>query len=310
MKKMSFILISILACAVSSFALEDPEKDCTTLIQQVISDPADAIAAQDFETANDQYDTFVADDFTVPPGKIWSIESIDFYGYCGWSTLHEAINLHCHVFANSASDEPDGIPVYDPRAIWHEAWPPSDPNVTFIDDCSVSVTPGPPPIFGPGTYWLACYPEMSFADAGQWYWIPSYANNGFTAKANNPGGGFGFPSGWNDIDSGIIPIDEKDMAFTLCGYIYSTTTSTSTTTTHPSTTTTVPSTTSTTTSTFTADDDSANDDTAEDDSAADDASDDSMPSDDSGNEIPGDDSGGGFTASGHFAGSGSSGCGC
>ncbi|HDH96544.1 MAG TPA: hypothetical protein ENF73_02305 [Proteobacteria bacterium] len=199
-------------------------------VQDVSSTNTNAYATQDFETSSDAYDIFWADDFVVPSGKTWIIESIHVNGDC-WNTaspnLLNASSLNCYIFANASGDVPDGMPAgYGGDGIWQESWSPSDANVTISNGslgtpCSWDVDVVTPPVLSEGVYWLACYPAMDLSVGGQWGFNVSDTTNGFVAKVVNPGGGFGFPTTWTDINDastfGSIGLTQQDVAFSLYG---------------------------------------------------------------------------------------------
>src|SRR5262245_26097249 len=58
------------------------------------SNPNGGTACQDFETANDIYDCKIAEDFTIPTGPSWYIDSIKLFGtYSATAVLNSGLLL-------------------------------------------------------------------------------------------------------------------------------------------------------------------------------------------------------------------------
>ncbi|MBZ0273709.1 hypothetical protein K8I61_16845 [bacterium] len=257
----------------------------------------DAYTCQDYDQFTDSMDTFIADDFAVPAGQVWRIDEVVLYGdgWHGLSSLEDADSVSCHIYNNASfgGSRPAGYPTGFSAGIWHETWPIDNVHVTILDAFDVRFEPDAPPVLGRGTYWMVCYPTLSYIDHGAWGMRVTENAHGEESKITNPGGGTGYlPISWGDLDN-YFDIDQTDVAWRLSGAVILPTTTTtthgSTTTTHGTTTTTHGSTTTThvttttgagtTTTTDGGDDDDATDDDADDDTSLDDDTDDDFDDD-------------------------------
>ena len=195
--------------------------------QPASSTNTNAYADQDFETANDVYDIFIADDFTNT--QSWSIQTIFVPGNT-WNPgcdLTCADYLHFQIYADGGG-APDGYPDGGlggggNSPIWSLSVTPADSqvelsagtggfltNVTLNLDTPINLTPG--------TYWLVFYPEMSFGTCSQYGRYVSDTTNGYIAQVINPGAGFGFPTVWTAVtDASTWVLTQQDFAFRLEG---------------------------------------------------------------------------------------------
>ena len=181
-------------------------------------------ACQDFETANDAFDMFIADDFTNT--VTWTIESIFVPGNT-WNPgcdLTCANTLHFQLYADGGG-VPDGDPYGGGNSpVWSLSVPPTDAQVTlsggvsgYLTDVTLNLTTAIN--LSPGTYWLVFYPQMDFASCCQYGRHVSDTTNGNEAKVINPLGGFGFPTVWTDVtDPSTYGIAQSDFAFRLEGF--------------------------------------------------------------------------------------------
>jgi hypothetical protein len=172
-----------------------------------------AFASQDFEPAWDAFDIYAADDFqnTSP----WYVDSILTAG--GWNSpvdLHTASAIHWYIYADNGG-EPAGVPG-DGNEYWSITLSPTDPQVVLesVDARSVLLNLNVPINLPPGTWWLVYYVSMEFNRFGQYGWQATTAPVwGVVGEQNNPGGGFGYPPGWNSNSYNY------DYAFRLDGTI-------------------------------------------------------------------------------------------
>ena len=179
---------------------------------------------QDFETANDAYDTFMADDFTN--ASSWYIDTIftPGAGWNGFTTLLNASMLHWEIYADNGG-VPDGDPYGGNPPVWSLSIPPTDPRVIITNGnqafpsnalLDLSATPVNLPA---GTWWLVYYPSLdSTAGGGQYGRLVSDTTNGYNSQVVQPGGGLGFPTTWSDA-SVAFGMSQTDFAFRLEGKI-------------------------------------------------------------------------------------------
>ena len=187
-------------------------------------------ADQDFETASDPYDIFIADDFTNT--QPWSIQTIFVPGNT-WNTgcdLTCADYLHFQIYADGGG-VPDGYPDGGLGGggnppIWSLSVIPTDSQVSLTTGTggflsNVTLKLNTPIKLTPGTYWFVFYPEMSFTTcAAQYGRHVSDTTNGYVAQVISPGGGFGFPTVWADVTSASIwNLTQQDFAFRIEGTV-------------------------------------------------------------------------------------------
>ncbi|MCZ7586934.1 MAG: hypothetical protein M5R36_28290 [Deltaproteobacteria bacterium] len=210
----------------------DPLIICTELLEQPPTDDSSDVS-QDFEVSLDDYDSFGADDFSVPAGVAWEIVRITIFGAAPSGDPDNADDVRCAIFDNGTGNVPDGVPG-DP-ALWSDEFEPGLAGYQQFGTRDLLLYPSTAPVLGAGTYWLSCWVRMSSDPFGQWYWEEATSSTGFTAQWINPGDGYGTGAvDWTDIQT--LGSTADDMAFELCGSI-TTVTTTTTTTTIPGTTT-------------------------------------------------------------------------
>jgi len=180
-----------------------------------------AYANQDFETAYDAYDVFIADDFVN--AEAWTLRNIWVPGElwnCSYCDLHNANTLTWQIYADGGG-VPDGNP-WAGGAFWSLTLVPSDPQVAIYYGglgyySSTWLTPSNPPVIPPGHWWLVFYPQMDFGlGYGQYGRQWSDTTNQTVAQVINPGGGFGFPSYWSAAPP-LYGVSQQDVAFRLSG---------------------------------------------------------------------------------------------
>ncbi|MBW2149777.1 MAG: hypothetical protein JRI22_22525 [Deltaproteobacteria bacterium] len=190
-------------------------------------DNTNVYANQDFETANNSADTWIADDFTNT--RAWVINKIFVPGntWNGAQNLTEADYLNFQIWADSPG-VPDGYPDGglggSGSPVWSLRVTPSYSQVTLSEGASgyntnVTVDLTTPVNLGPGTYWLIFYPELSYTDHGQYGRHVSCTTNGYDAQVINPGGGLGLPTSWTSAKSAWGTFSEQDFAFRLDGSV-------------------------------------------------------------------------------------------
>jgi thermolysin len=175
---------------------------------------------QDFTAPdNDQYDLFLADDFSFE-------STVDLTGIYVPNTLwnpgrpiFNAQRLHFEIYAD-ANGRPDGDPSGSGNApVWSRSIEPGDPRIKIFKGAAdlmsnFLLTLDTPATLPAGTYWLVAYPELTFASYGQSAQHVSDTTNGATAMVINPGKGFGLPDTWTPItEVAIWDNDRQDLAF-------------------------------------------------------------------------------------------------
>jgi len=167
-----------------------------------IQAPGGGMATQDFEPANDGLDCFGADDFVVPAGETWYVDSIIFYGtYSPTATVLEA-GIVIKIYENVAGTF--GSLVF------------SDSITTDVDyNQDGWLTPdwvGNPIMLTSGSYWIVAQARKDFilptgGTGGQWYWVRDSNLVGEPGLWTNPNNGFATGCNtWAPLYSCIGPI--------------------------------------------------------------------------------------------------------
>jgi len=147
----------------------------------------------DFPTFNSD----LADDFVVPAGQEWTVQSIDADGtYFGG--VGPANSFNVFFYTNNA-----GIPGTQIYSATNRPW--TQVGSTF------TVNLPTPAVLTPGTYWVEIQANMTDSCCGEWGWTDRTVQSNNGAAWQNPGGGFaicmtwgrrGDPAGCN-IDPGV-----------------------------------------------------------------------------------------------------------
>jgi hypothetical protein len=133
----------------------------------------------------DDFPTFssdLADDFVVPGGQTWNVESIDADGVY-FNGAGPAFNWNVFIYANNGTLP--GAPVYSTLN-----QPVTQVGTTF----TVNLTPAA--VLPAGTYWIEIQANMDFATQGEWGWTDRTVQSNNPAAWQNPGGGFGICPTW------------------------------------------------------------------------------------------------------------------
>jgi hypothetical protein len=172
-----------------------PQFPQVILYDQYNNAGTNATSSQDFELAFDPFDDFTADDFVVPGGQTWSVESVDADGtYAGFPG--PVLNFNVFFYSDSG-----GLP--GALVASHTAQSYVQVGSTF------TVTLSPAVSLGAGTYWVSVQARMDFTVGGQWYWTDRTVQSNSAAAWQNPGGGFGVCTTWGQrggscgIDPGV-----------------------------------------------------------------------------------------------------------
>jgi hypothetical protein len=139
---------------------------------------------QDFETAQNAFDTEAADDFTVPAGQTWAPQRAFVDGVKIGGSGPGTTNIVNVAIYNSAGTLPAaGPPLYSAQVT-------SDPGTAYPD---FDVPLPAAPVLGPGTYWFSAQARMDAGPMGTdvWSWGETPFQLGSGAVYRNPGDGYG-----------------------------------------------------------------------------------------------------------------------
>ncbi len=191
MKKTNLVLLTFLLAEFSCnlFGQTDP-----TITGQVVGEPIEfysgvlwyqmnspgtsSITSQNFETVNDIYDSFAADDFGLMD-DIWSVTQIDLLGaYYNGSGPASSVNVW---FYSDSVGLPGQI-IYSALNII---------PVNGLTTGSFSIMLPNPVVLFEGMYWFCVQANMDQNPYGQWGWTERTITDFSESAWRNPGGGFG-----------------------------------------------------------------------------------------------------------------------
>jgi hypothetical protein len=128
------------------------------------------------------FDADLADDFVVPGGETWNVESIDADGVY-FNGAGPADSFNVFIYTDSG-----GLPGTQVYSTTNQPWVQN--GTTF----TVSLSPAA--VLSAGTYWIEIQANMTFAVGGQWGWTDRTVQSNNPAAWQNPGGGFGVCTTW------------------------------------------------------------------------------------------------------------------
>jgi hypothetical protein len=180
------------------------------------------VPSQNFETAYDVYDCDAADDFTVPGGKVWTVDEIEVaYSYNVLTSPPSPTNLTVRFYNDNAGR---------PGILIKEFVGFNVPSATFI----TGAIPLPAPvILESGVKWVSFHENLNFSPSGQIYWSNRSVQSGYESCWINPGDGFstgattwtpqrtaGVGGGASpDLIFGIVGVESQAVPFPLIGSI-------------------------------------------------------------------------------------------
>jgi Kelch motif len=145
----------------------------------------------------------LADDFVVPGGQTWNVESIDADGVY-FNGPGPAASFNVFFYADNA-----GLPGTQVYAA---------ANQTFTQNGSTfTVTLPTAAVLSAGTYWVEIQGNMTFNPNGEWGWTDRTVQSNSPAAWQNPGGGFGFCPTWTVKTVCIPTAGGPDQVYRLNG---------------------------------------------------------------------------------------------
>ncbi len=146
----------------------------------------------------------LADDFVVPTGQTWNVQSIDADGAYFFG-VGPAIDWNVFFYADNA-----GFPGAQVYSTTHQ--PVQQNGSTF------TVNLPSPAVLSAGTYWVEIQANMTFGTQGEWGWSNRTVTSYNAAAWQNPGGGLGVCRSWSrrGATCGTDP-SEPDQMYRLNG---------------------------------------------------------------------------------------------
>ncbi len=159
------------------------------------------VISQDFQPAQDAFDCEAADDFYVPAGTAWGIQTVVALGSFNGAGPPSSVDL---VFYADQAGSP-GAAVC--------AYPTQSPNI-FGGDFSFALPF--PCMLQPGHYWMSVQANMD-SSAGNWGWRRRTIQAYDTARWRNPGNGIGTGCTTFGPVTTCLAVPDPDLLFLLAG---------------------------------------------------------------------------------------------
>ena len=129
------------------------------------------------------YNADLADDFVVPSGQTWNVQSINADGFY-FNGTGPANSFNVFVYTNSA-----GFPGAQVYSTLNQTW--TQNGTTFTVNLS------PAAVLTAGTYWIQVQANMTRNPNGEWGWTDRTVTSNNAAAWQNPGGGFVLCPSWS-----------------------------------------------------------------------------------------------------------------
>src|ERR1700686_2204875 len=133
----------------------------------------------------------LADDFVVPAGQTWNVQSIDADGVY-FNGAGPATSWNVFIYANSA-----GLPGM-------QIFSATNQSVTVVGTTYTVALPVPA-VLTAGTYWVEIQANMTFGTQGEWGWTDRTVQSNNPAAFQNPGGGLGVCPTWMPKLADCVP---------------------------------------------------------------------------------------------------------
>jgi len=133
----------------------------------------------------------LADDFVVPGGQTWNVDSIDADGLY-FNGAGPATDWNVFIYTDSG-----GLPGTQIYSTTNQ--PVTQNGTTFTVNLS------PAAVLGEGTYWIEIQANMTFGTQGEWGWSDRTIQSNNPAAFQNPGGGLGVCPTWAPKLADCIP---------------------------------------------------------------------------------------------------------
>lgn len=145
--------------------------------------PSDThVVSQDFVDGVpfDQFDTRAADDFLVPDGFLWLIDTVKVFGTFDGAAPNNLQSLDVDFYKDEGGLPGDLVPT----CVFDNILP------VDIDDPSFMINLPTTCKLRPGTYWMSVRANMLFNPDGQWFWNERAVQTLNPFVWENPGNGF------------------------------------------------------------------------------------------------------------------------
>ena len=205
-------LFLALCVAVPSVVALSKDAEAATVLHDQFDNSATTITnSQNYESDFDSYDSEAADDFQVPAGTTWTVETIEVSGqYTAGFTPPTGVNVRLYSDAT-------GLP-----GALVEEWLNVQPTGGFGSPnySNFSVPLAASPQLGSGHYWISV--QANLVAGSHWSWRNRTVTTLSPAAYRNPGGGWETPcETWGQraasCSGGDIAATDPDQMFALFG---------------------------------------------------------------------------------------------
>jgi len=145
----------------------------------------------------------LADDFVVPGGETWNVESIDADGLY-FNGPGPATDWNVFIYTDSGGLP--GTQVYSTL---------NQPVTVVGTTLTIKLTPAA--VLSAGTYWIEIQANMTFGTQGEWGWTDRITQTGNSAAFQNPGGGLGVCPSWTAKLTCIPTATGPDQVYRING---------------------------------------------------------------------------------------------
>jgi hypothetical protein len=180
---------------------------CGTLLYDQTNSAGTGTVSQNFEAANDAFDSQAADDFVVRAGSVWTIQRVNVNGVY-FNGAGPAASVNVTFYFNSGTLPGAAVPggTYT--------------NLPMTDTAGNFSVPLPTNlVLSAGTYWVSVQANLNFTPDGEWGWLDRTVQSNSPAAWQNPGGGFGFGCLTWGARAGTCSVDPAapDQIFQIVG---------------------------------------------------------------------------------------------
>ncbi len=185
------------------------------VIPDVLWDQTAGISSADISSQNftdgggafDQFDTRAADDFLVPDGFVWIIDTVAVFGAFDGISPDNIESLNVYFFTDG-----DGLPDKEiPECVYGNILPEDITVPNFVIDLPEKCK------HLPGLYWVSVQTNISFTVSGQWFWHENTVLRLDPFVWENPGDGFTTGCVEFSPAQADCGADDPDLAFQLAG---------------------------------------------------------------------------------------------
>ena len=146
----------------------------------------------------------LADDFVVPSGQTWTVQSIDADGvYFNGGGPATSFNVIFYIDSGGVPGAIVGGALFLP----------------FTQSGSTFTVPLGGVILSTGHYWVEIQANMTFSVGGEWAWSNRTVQNNSPAQWQNPGGGFGVCPSWMPRTTCMDDAGAPDQMYRLNGTV-------------------------------------------------------------------------------------------